>query len=284
MKYCIALLAFTFLGGAFSFGADKPYFQDGEEPDTEGKQWVKNKDYSDEFNGKKLDKKKWHDHHPYWKGRPPAKFMPNGLSFGEGKLMMKNKTLKKPDGEYTIGGAAIVSKGKAAHYGYYECRMKASRIAMSSTFWMKNLSNRKAFPSSRTELDIIECIGGATTHKKFATHMNSNTHYMYNDGENPTDWKSIGDNAPVGGNVADDYHVYGAWWKDANTILFYIDGVYQYTINPDTTYDPHPFSRPMYICMVTETYNWQPAPSTEDLADDSINTTYYDWVRAWTLK
>ncbi|RME95998.1 MAG: hypothetical protein D6766_01800 [Verrucomicrobia bacterium] len=46
---------------------------------------------------------------------------------------------------------------------------------------------------------------------------------------------------------------------------------------------PHPFDRPMQINMVTETYDWMPAPSEEELANDAINATYYDWVRVWVL-
>jgi len=39
----------------------------------------------------------------------------------------------------------------------------------------------------------------------------------------------------------------------------------------------------MYMHLVTETYNWEDPPSDEELLNDDINTTYYDWVRSFRL-
>ncbi|WP_338236351.1 RICIN domain-containing protein [Persicobacter diffluens] len=266
----------------------QPTFQNGNDPAPAGKKWVKNNAFSDEFNGSSLDKNKWLDYHPYWVGRSPAIFKPNAVTVTNGKMQIKNYKLSQSEwvngNEYTIAGGAVSSVATNGHYGYYECRMKASKISMSSTFWMKNRWDSSNCPKTQTELDIIECIGGAKESPTFATHMHSNTHYIYNPCSGAEDWKSRGNSASVGGNVADDYHVYGAYWKDANTILFYIDGVYQYTVNPRTDYSSTPFDRPMQMFLVTETYDWQTPPTAAELADDSKNTTYYDWVRAWTLE
>ena len=77
--------------------------------------------------------------------------------------------------------------------------------------------------------------------------------------------------------------MYGVWWVDANTVKFYHNDQYRFTIHPDTTFDKTPFDRPMHLNMVTETYAWETPPTAEELNDDSINTTYYDWVRAYVL-
>lgn len=74
----------------------------------------------------------------------------------------------------TLGGAAEVSKKTEAFYGYYECRMKASGISMSSTFWMSNRGkNIPGVGRISQELDIKETIGGSK--KQFRTRMNSVT-------------------------------------------------------------------------------------------------------------
>ena len=54
-------------------------------------------------------------------------------------------------------------------------------------------------------------------------------------------------------------------------------------MHPDTTYSKTPFDRPMYMHLVTETYNWEAPPTEEELLNDEINTSYYDWVRAYVL-
>ncbi len=265
----------------------QPTFQPGNDPKPAGKMWVMNDTYSDEFNGNSLDANKWYDYHPYWVGRDPAMFKTDAVDVTNGSMQITNYKLPAPQvvngNTYTIACGAVVSKAQDAYYGYYECRMKASDISMSSTFWLKNPWNTNTCPKSQTELDIIECIGGAKTFPAFATHMHSNTHYIHNPCPQPQDWKSIGDNAAVGGDVSDAYHVYGAYWKDANNILFYIDGVYKYTINPSQHYSGTPFDRPMFMCMVTETYDWEIPPTDWELANLQT-TTYYDWVRSWTLE
>jgi beta-porphyranase len=85
-------------------------------PAPEGYMWVKNAKLTDEFNGTSLDSTKWLDRHPWWKGRAPAKFVPAAVSLNNGKLQIRNHMLSEPDGEYTIGCGAVVSKEPVAFY------------------------------------------------------------------------------------------------------------------------------------------------------------------------
>ena len=55
----------------------------------EGFEWKLDVRFSDDFNGTELDKTKWRDYHPYWKGRPPAKFMPEAISVKDGSMQIK---------------------------------------------------------------------------------------------------------------------------------------------------------------------------------------------------
>ncbi|WP_422080405.1 family 16 glycosylhydrolase [Ulvibacterium sp.] len=251
----------------------------------EGYQWVVNEKFSDEFNGSKIDTKKWYDRSPYWvNGRPPATFRAYSVSVKGGNLQIKNSVLEG-DSIYNIAGGAVASVAQDAHYGYYESRIKASSISMSSTFWLKNKRIKNGCVTEQQELDIVEIVGQQKRAGDFRTTMKSNAHFI----DTPCDGKEKYISAPGPGAKIDPpanevYHVYGCWWVDATTLHFYLDGKFVYTINPSTSIRKDPFYRPMYMHLVTETYNWETPPTPEELADDSRNTTYYDWVRAYTLE
>ncbi|VGO17444.1 Beta-porphyranase B [Pontiella desulfatans] len=252
-------------------------------PAPEGFRWEVNQDYTDEFDGNALDSEKWHDHHPRWRGRPPARFMPENVSVGGGYLRQTNGMLDEPISErgqeFTIGGAAVVSRKIGAFYGYYECRLKASNISMSSTFWMSNRGHHyEGIGNVSQELDILETVGGSKKNPRFATHMNSNTHVWHN-----RESRAKGNKAALPGKSYEDFNVYGAWWVDANRVRFYLNNEFVGEVEFDTSLIPHPFEHPMHINMVTETYDWETPPTPEEVNDPSRNTTLIDWIRAYTL-
>ncbi len=278
----------------------------------EGYKWVVNEDFSDEFEGKNLDSSKWYDKSPYWtNGRPPAQFKAENVSVEDGKLRIRNTILSptegndgKPGDKYSLAGGAVASVKQNAHYGYYEARMKASLTTMSSTFWLTNKGEvvEETDENGDTykvrisqELDIIETMGMVRTltngekswNYNFNKRMNSNTHYW----RRIHGGKSGSLNAPKVDVAceetdpsAEDYHTYGCWWVDAKTVKFYYDGKYMFTIHPNTTYTETPFDQPMFMHLVTETYDWEPGvPTAEDLKDPVLSSTYYDWVRSYKL-
>ncbi len=253
-------------------------------PAPEGFKWVKNEKFSDEFNGDKLDASKWYDRSPYWvHGRPPATFRAYSVSVKNGNLQIKNSVLKG-DKKYNIAGGAVASVAKDAFYGYYETRMKASSISMSSTFWLKNKPVSNECPFEQLELDIVEIVGQQKRADDFRTKLHSNTHIFHTDCKGEKVVKSAkGKNTTIDPPANEAYHVYGCWWVDANTVKIYLDGKYQFTMNPSTFFRDKPFNREMYMHLVTETYNWETPPTPEELSDNSKNTTYYDWVRSYTL-
>lgn len=244
--------------------------------------WQKNDTFSDEFEGDRLDSSKWHDHQPFWKGRPPAKFVPEAVSVKDGLLRIRNSVLTPAQGEFTIAGGAVVSKSVEAHYGYYEVRMKASQIPMSSTFWLLNRPKREGDYQLWQELDVQEAVGGAKDVPSFRDHMHSNAHVWRLDGDEALA-DSMPSKSPLEQPVSDVFHTYGVWWVDANTMHFYHNDIFQHTIKPSTRLKAQPFDRPMMVTMVTETYDWETPPTLEELNNDAINTTYYDWTRAYEL-
>lgn len=276
------LLAFLFCIVVLSATAQLPKA-------PKGFKWVKNEKFTDEFNGDELDKSKWYDRSPYWvNGRAPATFRARTVSVKNGFLQIKNDILRKEDKEkqekYNIVGGAVGSVAKDGHYGYYESRIKASGISMSTTFWMKNKSGGGSDCwHQQDELDIVEVVGMQKLKNDFRNILHSNTHIFRTECNGERNVVSAGGNCKIIPAADKAFHVYGCWWEDANNIHIYLDGEFQFTMHPDTTYSKTPFDKPMYMHLVTETYNWEEPPTPEELANDKINTSYYDWVRSYTL-
>ncbi len=258
-------------------------------PAPEGYKWVLNEAYSDEFNGDKLDSEKWHDTYPGWNGRVPGLFVPSGVSVKDGLLQMKCTELKPAQGDkgqWTIGCAAIQTKAQDARFGYYETSLKASSLRTSSTFWLMNPADKAKEVGKRTELDIQECIGNASRWPGFKEEFRNNTHVTYFN-KKDKDGKKVslqaGASTNIGSPVNADFHRYGCWWVDADTMHFYLDGKYVKTIKPSTEIEATPFDQGMYINLVCEIYDWEVLPEYKNLMDDTKNTAYYDYVRAYKL-
>ncbi|NIJ44894.1 hypothetical protein FHR24_001333 [Wenyingzhuangia heitensis] len=263
-----------------------------------GKRWVMNPDFSDEFNGTSLDAQKWFDHHPNWKGREPGIFLPSQVSVKDGYMQIKGEKLEKDtivkaygrNLKFNIAGGAVVSK-KSTFLGYYECRVKAAATTMSTTFWFSTNGTAKG-PNDcdkyGQEWDIQECIGrtGDFSGNHFANGMNSNGHFWYTD----CDKKKHDLRAPAvkfhnSELPSKDFHVYGGWWRDENSASFYYDEREPKHMKFYDKVVGKPFSEPMYMRLVSETYPfpWIELPTDEELADDTKNTVYYDWVRGYKL-
>jgi hypothetical protein len=61
-----------------------------------GIKWNPIPELTDEFEGKKLDSKKWHDHDPGWKGRQPGYFSTNNVTVRDGKLHLTARVENLP--------------------------------------------------------------------------------------------------------------------------------------------------------------------------------------------
>ena len=246
-----------------------------------GFRWAQQNELTDEFEGTKLDTQKWYDHNPNWGGRPPGKFMPSSLSVKDGYLHVQCKPLRPADGKFTIASGTIQSKEKAL-YGYYECRMKASQLSTSSNFWFVSEQIKLPEGTMNQELIVQFTMGKSTQHKDF---MKSNAMVAFK----PTGDRTVREKAKktdrikLNSSVADDFHTYGCWWVDANTLKFYVDGRYAYTIHPSTKFHEHPFQYPLSINLICETFDWQPLPTDEELVDDTKNTAMIDYVRSYRL-
>ncbi len=265
-----------------------PFFVN-ENPTPDGKTWNKIENLSDEFSGDTFDNSKWQNTDSNrWVGRPPGIFKENTVTQSDGTLKLTAYKLDAPEtvngNTFTHAGSNIYSKNSATVGTYIECKMKANKTFMSSTFWLINRRSAGTGCDVRvTELDIQECVGYINTTanwaQSFDASIHSNTHSRQTScDETPTG--SEGNDAPLGSKVYDDYHVYGCWWKSATEVEVYLDGKKVYTITPKANFD-----LPMELRMVVETYDWNPVPSDGGMTgSEADRTTYYDWVRTWELQ
>lgn len=264
-----------------------PFFLEGEDPKPENSKWKPIKKMSDEFDGEKVDTKKWQISGQGWIGRAPGLFLANNVTVADGNLQITTtkmpKSIVKQGKTFTHGGGYAGSR-KSMTYGYYECRMKANKTFMSSTFWLINDRDDTSGCDKRTtELDIQESIGQITSDmefcQKFDQTMNSNTHSRNIPEGCDVVKGTAGAKAELGGKVYDDYHVFGVWWKSKNEVLFFLDGKFQSKVTPAADFD-----LPMYLRLVVETYNWNPVPADGGMTGSfEDRTTKYDWVRSWKL-
>lgn len=263
---------------------ETPFFNVDQDPLTDGRTWEKVDFLSDEFEDENLDSEKWASRVSTWVGRAPAIFKDEAISVANGDLRITNYLLEEEEivngNTYTHGGGLIRSIQTATVGMYFECRMKANKTFMSSTFWLINTRNEGAGCDRRTtELDIQECVGEVTTDASWAQgfdkEMHSNTHSRNAECEETIEG-SKGNHASTE-LVYNDYHIYAAWWKSPTEILFFLDGAYLETVTPVEKFD-----LPMYMRLVTETYDWNPVPQNGGMTgSEEERTTSYDWVRTW---
>ncbi len=290
-----------------------------------GQRWVVNEEHSDEFEGAALNTEKWSTTFPWWSGREPGLFVADNVTVEDGCMVLRGEMMADNDPNKTdswyISCAAVVSQNQTAHYGYYECRMKANETTLSSTFWLSTSSGlfncdgtssssyaNEAQPTSAgfaagskfsQELDICECIGRSGTFdgSYFSLGMNSNMHLWYYPGDGTTvDIRAEESRLTNsdGSTPADDFNTYGCWWRDKSNISFYLNNDQQtdrslngwgFTSSWGDYATEFYYTEPMRVNMVVETYPypWIELPTAEELADVTKNRTYYDWVRAYVL-
>ncbi|WP_187388196.1 family 16 glycosylhydrolase [Seonamhaeicola marinus] len=232
-----------------------------------GKSWELVETLSDEFNANSLDSKKWRNYHPYWTGRGST-FRPYNVWVENGSLRLKSTRGKKG-----IDAACVSSQNPKFEKGYYsEARIWCPSMSMTGAYWFQN--------RSESEIDVIENFGKPTNHTKDRYRMLVNTHYFANGWENDEKSPWHNGSAILKPYACDEtYYVYGVWWKDEHTIIFYLDGKEVHRVTTKSE-----FTQPMYMFFDMEVFGWWGAPKEEDLADSTKNTQYVDWVRTFKLR
>lgn len=241
-------------------------------PAPQGYKWSPNSGLSDEFNGPTLDQTKWVAVHPYWKGPSPSKFNPQNVSLSGGDLVLRSTVnpSAKPGGDW-VWAACVSSRQPVVQFGYYEARVKASKLSMTSSFWMQG---RDVAAKTAQEIDVIEAVGASKNFPRGGFVVNPTTHHFENQwAVDRTERTRVEMSSPV-----TEWHTYGVWWRDPHSILIYLDGALVGELHPKDAVD-----KPMYLFFDTEVHDAVGLPEAAALRDPSRNAMYVDWVRAYTL-
>lgn len=165
---------------------------------------------SDEFDKNPLDTEKWHNHNPWWSGRPPGRFDARQVSVNQGHLILGVTRDDTDSPGYTTG--TVVSRTRFL-YGYYELRARVAPAAVTSTFWFY-----RDDPRMWTEIDVFENTG----HPRYSHSSHTNAHVFRLPG---IPWTTVeaGQTIPLLFDTAATWGVYGLHWT-ATHIDFYING------------------------------------------------------------
>lgn len=236
------------------------------------KHWVPVSELTDEFNDSVLDESKWINYHHYWAGRPPSAFKKENVSVSNGFLKLKSTVANYQQEGIWVNAACVSSKAKSMKPGYYsEARIKCPTLSMTGAFW---------FQGNYSEIDVIENFGAPTApaYAGHETHMKTNLHYFMDGWENDksTPWEA----AIVKPACDKDFFTYGVWWKDSETVVFYLNGKEVHTSKTGGL-----FNENMYLFFDMETFNWGVGlPTLESLDDSTKNTQCVDWVRTYKIE
>ena len=271
------------------------------------KVWVLDEEQSDDFNykAKKMPflffffnqspfAQKWYDNHIRgWDGPGATLFSSKHSYIENGKLVLKAERVPEDkQGEpFTDSGltttkkvyAPFVTAKKTVKWPVYvEARMKTSALVLASNFWL--LSD-----DDRNEIDVTETYGDGQD----AYQMRTNYHVFDRD---PVTNDMLGDFGHVQKHydsedktkLTETYHRFGVFWKNPEHIEFYFDGKLVRTLTPETGLRDEKgyfFDREMRLIFDMEDHTWRAkkgiTPSDKELADESINKMFVDWVRIY---
>ena len=234
-----------------------------------------------------------------WNGRYPGLFQKKNVSVVDGELWMEGK---KEDvvfegRTWTHTGAILRSHALMQPGMYTEAKMKTTTTIMSGTFWMQTPHDPNCETVPKTELDVTESIGRASSNTKPPLEGESvpewyeKTRINFLQGINATarqrqdgcTEEAINIETPknLSGTFSpsENFHVYGFHWRTPTQLDFFVDGKFNHTIVPSI-----PFENPMALILAIEIYdfNW-PSDAKKDgfMASKKDRSTRYQWIRTW---
>lgn len=262
--------------------------------------WELLEQHSDNFNysGKNSTfHRKWFDNHIRgWKGPGATYFSAQHSDVKNGMLVLRSETVPlSAQGEVihygdfatkkTIHTGFVTAKEVIQYPVYIEAKLKVSKIALASNFWL--LSD-----DDKYEIDVTETYGDTENN---AMSMSTNYHifkrdpvtndYLEDYGHKPMHHKTKGHSL-----ISENFHRFGFYWKSPTHMEFFLDGVKVRTLSVDTDLtdpDKHFFSRPLRVIFDMEDHVWRAekgiTPTANELNDPTKNSMYIDWIRTYRL-
>jgi beta-glucanase (GH16 family) len=247
-----------------------------------GSGWVLVPEFSDEFDGDRLDQGKWWDFNPNtFIGRKPGLFSRENVTVKNGSLQLAAsgmphslETLENAARGYRSFATAVVRSKKRVKYGYFEARCKAMNSGATSAFWFYDPldPDKKYKPGSHTEeIDVFEIFG---KHPKLAKTCFMTVHRQ----ETPyvetlvrINLKSTGSQWIAPHNFTDDFHLFALLWTPEE-IKWYVDGTERWSIKNEF------HTAPLHMMFDSEIMEaWGGLPDPGDLP----STFHIDYIRTW---
>lgn len=218
--------------------------------------------FEDEFNGSKLDTRKWLDR--YWHGRTHSNneqqyYAPDGYEVKDGVLRFKAEKRTMGGMPYTSGMISSFDLF-AQQYGWFEIRAKFPKgKGMWPAFWL--LPATKKWPP---EIDVLEILGHETNKVYFSTHWNNL------EGKHTSKTGHF-----TGPDFSQDFHTFAVEWTPKECI-WYVDGVERHRSSEGI---PH---EPMYvIANLAVGGNW---PGNPDATTPFPGIMKIDYIRVYQRK
>lgn len=181
-------------------------------------------------------------------------------------------------GMRAIGASAVMSQKRIAKPGYYEVRMKTSRICMSSSFWLQG---------GGSEFDVTESYGTQNLDRKtdwfrqVPYKIVTSTWWCDAPPDTPK-FDSMEYLAPT--PLADEFFVLGFLWEENRVAVFYNDKrVLRRKLSGIREIDPQVFASLKHVIFDTEVLlgPWLGWPTKSQLTHPEDNTFFVDWIRVW---
>lgn len=263
-------------------------------PLEDGQSWELQEAYSDSFNytGKGDSfRSKWNDTYFHsWTGPGLTYWQSDESWVDDGNLII---SASRRQGTEMVNAGVVTSKTKVKYPIFLEANIKVSGLELSSNFWLLSENDQR-------EIDVLEVYGGAED-EWFAKNMSTNFHVFFRNEDNSirSDFNDQTHNEPQWGTYwRDGFHRFAVYWKSPTEVTFYINGIetpkgswedvvmkdkdYTGAILDKSTYN---MDQEMFIILDTEDHSWRSEAGIiakdEDLADDSKNKMYVDWIRVY---
>jgi len=247
---------------------------------------------SDEFNGTGIDKAKWWDYAPQWRGRKQFLYSHKNVDVKNGFLELYARSVNPDDMAYEDREdgilpytCAIIKSRQKVTYGYFECRARGNAAEVRNAFWLydplSNALSRKYRPGSYSEeIDIYEFIGRYQEASSLPYEICAHVHRFetpYIEGvvnSSKTKLENPGGAVEVDWAPCSGYHVYGFLWTEKE-MVWYVDGKEYFRRANDY------FHTPLHVMFDCEIASWRRA-SVKRLDPATLPAFHsVDWFRRW---
>lgn len=199
-------------------------------------------DWSDEFNGKELDRSKWVvETGGHGWGNKELQFYtdrPENLRVSGGNLVIEARKEAYQESAYTSARIKTAGRVEPMH-GRFEARIKVPKgQGIWPAFWMLGADIDKVGWPSGGEIDIMENIG------KEPNIVHGTVH-----GPGYSGAHAFGKPSKLAkGAFADDFHVFAVEWMPRE-IRWYRDGIHYHTARPELVKGDWVFEHPFFMLL-----------------------------------